>query len=129
MPGLAPVISTAPRSLCSDRREASPCDAPRAPGEPAVGPRSMTEPRTPRYVPAAHDQSPHSTARIAAGQRAVIKGTFAMSAARRITWPAQHAAARAEFLCITVLHGDCPLLPHIGRHLGGEADRGSRRRG
>jgi hypothetical protein len=25
--------------------------------------------------------------------------------------------------------GERPDLPHIGRHLGGEADRGSRRRG
>src|SRR5712691_9317532 len=75
MPGLAPVASTPSVHSCHYQSGARPCDAPRAPGEPAVGPRSMTEPRTSRYVPAAHDQSPHSTARIAAGLRAVIKAS------------------------------------------------------
>src|SRR5260370_29773218 len=57
-PGLAPVTSTPRAHSCCDRYGARPRDAHRTPGESAVGPPSMTEPRTSRYAPAAHDQSP-----------------------------------------------------------------------
>src|SRR5216683_5031417 len=30
-------------------------------------------------------------------------------------WSAQHAVARPEYLCTTVLHGECSLLPLIRR--------------
>ena len=66
MQGLAPVTSTLRAHYCCDRYDARPRDAHRTPGESAAGPRSMTEPRTSRYAPAAHDQFPHSTARISA---------------------------------------------------------------
>ena len=45
----------------------------------------ITEPRTSRYVPAAHDQSPHSTARNQAGRRAGLRivGSLSSPDARR----------------------------------------------
>jgi hypothetical protein len=46
-----------------------------------------------------------------ADRRAVIRGTFAMSAVVRTPRSVQHAAAWPEYLCRAVLHGECAPLP------------------
>lgn len=58
-----------------------------------------------------------------AGRRAVIRGTFAMSAARRNPRSAQHAAAWPEYLCRAVLHGECALLPRPAERWRGRSRR------
>jgi hypothetical protein len=75
--------------------------------------------RTPVRTVAAH---------VTAGTRAVIKSSFSSS----LHGGPRLRAADSRTDCIFMHRpawGERPLLPHRVRHLGGDADRGSRRRG